>query len=137
MEAGLKQKTSTGSLPSIREASDNIESLPNNTSLMSLALTEQPQSSTAPILEGSATTGKSKTGSLLALTIAIQDFSEVMRRLPKSWIASKDGKIYMCIDSTDTGKLSLVDGNPCFDDIPVSVLLERILEATTGKIGKK
>lgn len=128
MDKQSKQGASTGLLPSIRTVKGNTASAPKIIHPKILVSRVQPQSNTAPILEGSQTTGKDNNTALLAVTVTIQDFAEVMKRLSKSWIASKDGRIYMCIDGGATGKFAMIEGKPYFDGVQVSVLLEKTLE---------
>lgn len=124
MDKQSKPDVSTGKSPSMRTVRDSDGLVLKDTSPIK---TTQglPVSKTAPILEGSQTTGKSKAPALLALMVILQDFSEVKKRFPQSWIASKNGKIYMCIEGIDTGKLAMMEGKPYLNGVPVSVLLEK------------
>lgn len=97
---------------------------PNDTTQTVMVKRGQPLSNTAHIPEGLPPTGSA----LLAIIVALQDFQEVMKTSPRSWITSSNGKIYMCIEST--GRLAIVDGKPYLDAVPVDMLLEKQLEKT-------
>ena len=132
MDETKKLAVSTGHLPSIRTGKGSKGSRPKPTPPKISVSRVQPQSNNVPILEGSLPTGKSRESGFLATKIAIQDFAEVMKCWPKSWIASAKGKIYMCIEDP-TGKFAMVDGKPYFDSVSIDMLLEKAAAATTGK----
>ena len=122
MDEQRKQDASTGSLPSIRMAKGKSASA-RKASTQPSTLTVQRPSSGVPTLEGSKpTTGNNKSG-LLALKILLGDLLETTRHYPKTWIGSRNGKIYICIEP-DTGKLAMVHGRLYLDGVPVDRILE-------------
>lgn len=122
MDEQKKQVVSIGKLPSIRMAKGKGASAQNPLIRHSTMMVQRPLK-TAPLLEGSKpTTGNDKSG-LLTLKILLGDLLETTRHYPKTWIGSKDGKIYICIEP-DTGKLTLVHGKLYLDGVPVDTILE-------------
>jgi hypothetical protein len=128
MEKPLKQAKPTGILQSIRTANASTALAQNGTHQRLSSMTAQPESKNAPILEGLQNTGKSNNAAHLAVTIALQDFSAVKKLLPLSWMASSNGKVYICVDAGNTGKYQIEDGKLLFDGFPVDQILEKALE---------
>jgi hypothetical protein len=124
MEDGSKQGKSTGYIPPIKmanaDASAPVESTAKN--------------ETSPVYQNALTRVESlisipevSPSEILAIQIILGDFKAVTAIMPKSWLASSNGKIYFCIQSTGH-ELSVRNGELLVDGNTGGSIMEKILD---------
>jgi hypothetical protein len=123
MDDGLRQAKSTGYTQPMSMVKENGSAPVESTD----------KKSESPVLksvhtkaESLISTGVVSASKLLAIQVMIGDFKALKIELPASRQTS-NGKIYWSAEIPDH-TLSIVDGKLLVDDIPASILLEKLLE---------
>ena len=130
MDDGSKQAKSTGYIPPIRTGKGSGSARRKSTGEKKVS----PVLSNVPIRDASLSLPVAASH-ILAVQVILLDYKELKTQLPASWEASENGKIYWCA-SMPGHKLTLVNGVLYIDNIPASILLQKLLVNSTNTEAK-